>query len=47
MELEQWIAKAKELGFTSAGPLNTATLETREDVRETCDQTGSHLHRHA
>lgn len=46
MDLEQWIAKAKEIGFSEAGALNTAALEAREDVREMCAEDRCHAYNH-
>lgn len=34
--MEQWIEKARECGFTHAGPLNPETLQVKEMVRDAC-----------
>lgn len=34
--MEQWIAKALDIGFTAAVPLDIGTLRPREDVRAMC-----------
>lgn len=36
MEQENWIAKAKEMGFSQAAALHVATLKARADVRAMC-----------
>lgn len=46
MDLEQWIAKAKEIGFSEAGALDASTLEAREDVREMCAEDRCHAYNH-
>ena len=42
--MTDWIAKAKEMGFDVAAPLNPKTLIAREDVRAMCaaDQCGAY-----
>ncbi len=34
--MEQWIAKALDIGFDTAAPLDIATLKPRADVRDMC-----------
>lgn len=34
--MEEWIVKAKECGFTHAGPLEPAALKVNKMVRDTC-----------
>lgn len=34
--MEQWIARALEIGFDAAVPLNIDTLKPRQDVRDMC-----------
>lgn len=46
MDLEYWIAKAKELGFSETGILDIATLEARADVREMCAADRCHAYQH-
>lgn len=45
-EMEGWIKKAEEAGFTYAAELDPATLQTREMVREACaeDKCGAYGH---
>jgi len=34
--MEEWIAKALEVGFSAAAPLDIGTLQPRQDVRDMC-----------
>lgn len=45
-EMEKWIEKAKEAGFTCAGELDPATLQVKEMVRDACaaDKCGAYGH---
>ena len=44
MDQEQWIIKAREIGFDLAAPLDVAALRPREDVRAMCsaDRCGAY-----
>ena len=46
MDLERWIAVAKQIGFSEAGTLNTATLTVRKEVREMCAEDRCHAYNH-
>ena len=45
-EMEEWIEKAKEAGFTCAAELDPATLQVKEMVRDACaeDKCGAYGH---
>jgi predicted metal-binding protein len=46
MNTEEWITKAKEIGFSEAGALDTSTLTVREDVRAMCAEDRCHAYGH-
>lgn len=44
--MEQWIARAREIGFTEAAPMETAGLEARRDIREMCAENRCNAYNH-
>lgn len=44
--MEQWITLARELGFSTAAPLDVSKLQAREDVRAMCASDRCHAYGH-